>query len=140
MIQVNLDESKNNVESVQSGLYDLARIIFDIATQYVPIFNIVLPFTVLMDIIEAVMTVINEEIKVDYRWMQWGDLLKFIKEAAEAAANPTSNKERTEAIWALLVYMTNIETKMDFEKFLEVTGDAVANMPISTAKPVRGID
>ena len=126
-----IDEAESTV-TVQAALLEIVKIIYNIGVRYIPGFVVFLPFDVMLSIIRSVHATLGHDIKVDLQNPDWWQLLRFLKEAAEAAANPTSAKERGEAIYALLVYVTNIEAYLSEEEFMAATGDAVAMLPVDT--------
>lgn len=78
------------------------------------------PLHAILSAIDAVEAALTLELKADWRIHDrdaWGNMLT---EVGQAAAMPTE-KETKEAMYAVLVFITNIEEHMTLEQFMGAT-------------------
>lgn len=84
---------------------------------FVPGLSVFAPRDALLGIVDSIEIGIKEELKVDVKFRNMFEILGVVSELAQAALLRTP-KERREAIWALLEFITDIETKMTMDEFM----------------------
>lgn len=100
-----------SIKSIVSMAYTL------LATLYPAVGRI--PLHPLLSAIDVVQTALALELKADWRIHDREAFGRMVAEVGEATRNPTPEETR-EAMYAVLVYITNIEEYMTLEEFMDM--------------------
>jgi hypothetical protein len=93
-------------------------LIYPILETSVSALRLVMPLDAVLGIIDAIEIGINQRLEADFKMRDTNAWFSMFKELSEAAV-VRSEKERREAIYALLVFVTNIEERLTLEQFMQ---------------------
>ena len=79
-----------------------------------------IPIDAIFGVIDAIETGHACQLKPDLNVRDWRAMMRLFKEVGEAGVIH-NEKERREAIYAMLVYVTNVEDHCTLEQFMEMS-------------------
>ncbi len=110
------------------NLVTICKLLYSIGISRIPGLAMLLPRDTLLAMADTVQISFDHKLQLDLKFSDWPGLLKLLREAADAALTPT-RQEQVEAIYALMIYVSNLEDHLSLELFVEHTKVAAGWLP-----------